>query len=263
MEQSRRSNEGPILKVEGITVQFGGLTALKNVSTSLRAGEIRGIIGPNGAGKTTFFNAITGFVPLQSGTVTFAGGSITGRKSYDIAELGVVRTFQRRGTIATLTALENVLTGCHRLMQEVGLGSICFRGRHFREAEREAIRTAEGMLKAVGIPDVSQQTASALSFGQQTLVEIARALVSRPKVLLLDEPAAGLSSLERDHLKTLLKSLPVTHGVSLIITDHIMDFLMDICESLTVLNFGEKLEEGTPAYIRSHPGVLEAYFGRA
>ncbi|HTU03452.1 MAG TPA: ABC transporter ATP-binding protein [Candidatus Sulfotelmatobacter sp.] len=262
MPPSTTSDGRPLIAVEGLTVQFGGLTALKNVSTQVARGEIRGIIGPNGAGKTTFFNAVTRFVPLKAGQVFFDGEDITHRKPHEIAELGIIRTFQKRATIGNLTALENVLTGCHRLMRDVTLWDIAVRSKRFCRSEGEAIRMAHEALEVVGIPGVADQQASELSFGQQTLVEIARALVSKPTLLLLDEPAAGLSAKEHEQVTQVLRSLPARHGVALIITDHVIDFVMEVCEKLTVLNFGEKLEEGDAAYIRNHPGVLEAYFGR-
>jgi branched-chain amino acid transport system ATP-binding protein len=262
MPASKASDPQTLFAVDHLTVQFGGLTALKNVSTKVARGEIRGIIGPNGAGKTTFFNAATGFVPLKAGQVFFAGDNITHMKPHEIAEKGIIRTFQRRATIGNLTALENVLTGCHRLMRDVTLWDISFRTRRFWRSEGEAIRMAHEALEAVGIPGVANQQASELSFGQQTLVEIARALVSKPTLLLLDEPAAGLSSKEHEQVTKVLRSLPAKHGVALIITDHVIDFVMEVCEKLTVLNYGEKLEEGDASYIRNHPGVLEAYFGR-
>ena len=262
MPQPKGNESSSLLRVDQLTVQFGGILALKSVSTEVRSGEIRGIIGPNGAGKTTFFNAVTGFVPLKAGKIFFADEDITHLKSHEIAEKGIIRSFQKRGTIANLTALENVLTGCHRLMRDVSLADICFRSRRFRDTEGEGIRMAQAALEAVGVPGVAHHRGSELPFGQQTLVEIARALVSKPTLLLLDEPAAGLSTKEREHLMEILTSLPAQHGVTLIITDHIIDFVMEICQKLTVLNFGEKLEEGDASYIRNHPGVLEAYFGR-
>jgi branched-chain amino acid transport system ATP-binding protein len=263
MPLSGKNDQDPVLRVEQVTVEFGGITALKNVSSEVGRGEIRGIIGPNGAGKTTFFNAVTGFVPLKAGQVVFEGETINHLRPHEIAERGVVRTFQKRGTIANLTALENVLTGCHRLMGNVTLRDICMRSKRFRDTERQGIRMALAALESVGIPGVANHPALELSFGQQTLVELARALVSKPTLLLLDEPAAGLSTKEREQIGEVLRCLPSRHGVTLIITDHIMDFVMEICGKLTVLNFGEKLEEGDAPYIRNHPGVLEAYFGRA
>ena len=251
-----------LLETAGVTVVFGGLTALKNVTVTVRAGEIRGIIGPNGAGKTTFFNAITRFVPIASGEVSFRGENITTLPAHAVAKRGVIRTFQKRGIIASLTVLENVLTGCHRMMGEMTLLDICFRTARFQKLEGEGIINANRALEAVGLAHAADKVAGELSFGEQTLIEIARALVSMPELLLLDEPAAGLSSTERNHLAQILKALPATQGVTIMVTDHIMDFLMQLCDNLTVLNFGEVLEEGTVDYIRHHPGVLEAYFGK-
>lgn len=262
MELSRPVIEGEVLSTEGITVEFGGLTALKGVSVKVKQGEIRGIIGPNGAGKTTFFNAVARFVPLRSGQVFLEGEDITDLPPHAAAKKGIIRTFQKRGTITSLTALENVLTGCHRMMDRMGLLDICFRTARFRSIEGGGISKAMDALDAVGLDRVHDKIAGELSFGEQTLIEIARALVSMPRVLLLDEPAAGLSASERDNLARILKSLPATQGVTIMVTDHIMEFLMQMCDSLTVLNFGEVLEEGSVDYIRHHPGVLEAYFGR-
>jgi ABC-type branched-subunit amino acid transport system ATPase component len=262
METSHPVTNNGILSTEGITVAFGGLTALKDVSVMVKEGEIRGIIGPNGAGKTTFFNAVTRFVPITSGAVRFRGENITALPAHAVAKKGVIRTFQKRGIIASLTALENVLTGCHRMMDEMTLLDICLRTARFKKIEGEGLAGANRALEAVGLPYAADKVAGELSFGEQTLIEIARALVSRPQLLLLDEPAAGLSSAERDNLAQILKSLPSTQGVTIMVTDHIMDFLMHMCDNLTVLNFGEVLEEGDVEYIRHHPGVLEAYFGR-
>jgi branched-chain amino acid transport system ATP-binding protein len=252
-----------IFRTEGVTVEFGGLTAVKDVSIKVAEGEIRGVIGPNGAGKTTFFNSVTRFVPLKSGAVYFRGEDITPLPPHAVAQKGVIRTFQKRGVIPSLTALENVLTGFHRNMGDLGFLDICLRTRKFRRIEGEGLLRAKGALEAVGIPDVLDKPAGELSFGEQTLIEVARALVSAPDLLLLAEPAAGLSSPERMNLAKILKALPASQGVTIMVTDHIMDFLLDICDNLTVLNFGEVLEEGDADYIRTHPGVLEAYFGKA
>jgi branched-chain amino acid transport system ATP-binding protein len=246
---------------EGITVKFGGLTALKNVNIKIGKGEIRGLIGPNGAGKSTFFNAVTNYVQKESGRVLFKGEDISNFETHKIAEKGITRTFQKRGILPDLTVLENVLTGYHRLMDDVRLWDICARTKKYKNGEREAIASARQGLELVGMSDISERGANDLSFGQQTLMEIAKALVSKPKLLLLDEPAAGLSSSEREHLRGVLTMLAREREISLIISDHIMDFVMGVCDDLTVLNFGEILAEGDKASIRRHRGVLEAYLG--
>jgi branched-chain amino acid transport system ATP-binding protein len=256
-----RDKESSFFKSSEIVVRFGGLTALDRVGLAVGENEIKGLIGPNGAGKTTFFNPVTGYIPPQSGEVFFQGEKITGLKPHEIAKKGIIRTFQKRGILPNLTALENVMMGYHRLMDEVTLWHIGLRLKKFKAMEREAVIRAREVLASVGIPEVADHIAKDLSFGQQTLVEIARALISSPKLLLLDEPAAGLSSSEREHLMEVLKRLVREHGVSLIISDHIMDFVMEICEQLVVLNFGEILAEGDGEYIRTHQGVLEAYLG--
>ncbi len=262
MDISPMTQNNEIFRTDRVTVEFGGLTALNGVSVKVEEGEIRGIIGPNGAGKTTFFNAVTRFVSLKSGEVFFKGENITNLPPHAVARKGIIRTFQKRGIISTLTAMENVLTGFHRMMGDLNLFDICLRTANFARIEREGILRANSALEAVGLLHAAGQPAGELSFGEQTLIEVARALVSMPTLLLLDEPAAGLSSAERTNLAEILKSLPRTQGVSIMVTDHIMEFLMDICDNLTVLNFGEVLEEGDVEYIRTNPGVLEAYFGK-
>lgn len=245
----------------GVGVKFGGLIALNNVNMRVGEQEIRGLIGPNGAGKSTFFNAITGFVKTQAGDVYFKGDQISGLASHQIAGRGIIRTFQKRGIFPELTALENVLVGSHRLMDEIGIFQIALRMKKYRSLEKQAIQQAMETLDSVGLNGVSNQLAKDLSFGQQTLVEVARALIARPKLLLLDEPAAGLSHSERDHLGKILRMLVDQQGISLILSDHIMDFLLDICEKITVLNFGEVIADGSTEEIRRNPIVLEAYMG--
>jgi branched-chain amino acid transport system ATP-binding protein len=261
MEMSGDKKKNAFFSTEGIVVNFGGLRALNNINIAIEEKEIRGLIGPNGAGKTTFFNVVTGYVQAEYGKIFFQGGSIGGFKPHEIAKRGIIRTFQKRGVLPYLTALENVLMGYHRLMEGMKLWDIAFRLRTFKSLEKEAIERAKEVLESVRMLEVSEQVVKDLSFGQQTLVEIARALISRPKLLLLDEPAAGLSSSERKHLIGILRMLAYNEGVTLIIADHIMDFVMEVCENLTVLNFGEILAEGNADYIRQHQGVLEAYLG--
>lgn len=261
MEMSSNVNGSTIFYSDGITVDFGGLRALNDVSISIGENEIRGLIGPNGAGKSTFFNVVTGYVKSTSGQTFFQGEDISNLGPHEVAKRGVIRTFQKRGIVPGLTVLENVLIGYHRLLPEMWLWHIGLRLRKFKILEKQAIDMALGAIESVGLHDCVDQLAGDLSFGQQTLVEIARALTSRPKLLLLDEPAAGLSSSEMMHVSELLKGLAQTHGVSLMISDHTMDFIMDVCQNLSVLNFGQILAEGTYEYIRQHPHVLEAYIG--
>jgi ABC-type branched-subunit amino acid transport system ATPase component len=261
MEKSTNKKNCSFFYTNKITVAFGGLAALTNVNIEIEKNEIRGLIGPNGAGKTTFFNVVSGYVQAKRGEIFFQGEEISALKPHEIAKKGIIRTFQKRGILPSLTALENVLLGYHRSMEAVKLWDIGFRLKKFGRLEMEAIQQAREALNYVGIGAVSDQVAKELSFGQQTLVEIARTLISKPRLLLLDEPAAGLSSVERDHVRSVLRTLVDEQGVSLIIADHVMDFVMEICEHLTVLNFGEILAEGDADYVRQHKGVLEAYLG--
>jgi branched-chain amino acid transport system ATP-binding protein len=250
-----------LFSAEGVVVKFGGLTALNDVNMRVGEHEIRGLIGPNGAGKSTFFNAITGYVKTQAGNIYFNGDKVSGLGSHQIASRGIIRTFQKRGIFPEMTALENVLVGSHRLMEGLGICQIALRMTKFRSLEKEAIQQAMETLESVGLHGISNQIAKDLSFGQQTLLEVARALVAKPKLLLLDEPAAGLSHNERDHLGEILRMLVNKQGMSLILSDHIMDFLLEVCEQITVLNFGEVLAEGGTQEIRRNPIVLEAYMG--
>ncbi len=261
METSKEQPNKTLFQTHGVTVNFGGLKALNGVSVAVGENEIRGLIGPNGAGKTTFFNVATGFIEPSSGDIFFQGENVSRLEPHEIAKRGMIRTFQKRGIFPELTALENVLVGYHRLLKDVKLWHIGFRLNPFQRLEKKAIGLALEVLDSVGLGDAAHHLAKDLSFGQQTLVEMARALIARPKLLLLDEPAAGLSSSERDHVSKILRSLAEEQGVSLMITDHVMDFVMDVCNHLTVLNFGEILAEGTADQIRQHPRVLEAYIG--
>lgn len=204
MEVSRDKRRNAFFHTHRIIVDFGGLRALNNISIAIGEHEIGGLVGPNGAGKTTFFNVVTGYVQAVSGEIFFQGGSIAGFKPHEIAKRGIIRTFQKRGILPNLTVLENLLLGYHRLMDGMKLWDIALRLETFKSLEREAIHRAREVLEFMKIPEVSDQVAKDLSFGQQTLVEIARALISRPKLLLLDEPAAGLSLSEREHLMEVL-----------------------------------------------------------
>jgi len=262
METYKSKREDYLFFSDGVGINFGGLRALNNVSIGIRQNEIRGLIGPNGAGKSTFFNIATGYIRASEGGIFFEGQNISGFKPHEITQKGIIRTFQKRGIIPSLTVLENVLIGYHRLLPEMKLWHIGLRLGRFKSLEGRAISEALEVIESVGLRDVSDHLARDLSFGQQTLAEIARALISKPRVLLLDEPAAGLSSSEREHLGQLLRALARSHGMSFVISDHVMDFVMDICENLSVLNFGEILAEGPAEYIRQHPRVLEAYIGR-
>jgi branched-chain amino acid transport system ATP-binding protein len=248
--------------MEDLTVNFGGLIAVKNVSMEVKKRGITGIIGPNGAGKTTLFNAITGFVKVASGEIKFERVNISGLKPHEIAGKGIIRTFQNGGIFPEMSVLENIMTGYDRLAR-VGAIKIALGLRLAKREEIEVRNKALEILRRLKIVDLIDYRTGDLSFGQQRLVEIGRALIADPKLLLLDEPGAGLSSAERGDLVTLLKGISEQQGIYILLTDHSMDFVMEICDYITVLNYGEKIGEGTPKEIQENAKVIEAYLGKS
>lgn len=250
-----------MLELDRVNVSFAGLQALSEVSFKLDAGQIGAVIGPNGAGKTTLFNVITGYVRPTSGAVRFSGTDLTGMPPYRISALGMRRTFQNGGAFGSMTVLENVLTG---LNQQTGgsLFSIALGLPSARRAERLALKKAEDLLALMGLSELADRVTGDLSSGQQRVVEITRALAAHTQLLLLDEPAIGLSGAEREHLMTVLRRL-AGEGISVLLVEHNIDIVMSISESIVVLNYGQVIAEGTPAEIRNHPAVLEAYLGHS
>ncbi len=250
-----------LLEVEAVSVVFGGLAALTEVSLSVQAGTVCAVIGPNGAGKTTLYNAISGYERPQAGVVRLDGHSVTGLPPHAISRLGLRRTFQNGGLFGEMTVLENVMVGADRATRSHVPGVLFALPRHRRE-ERRAVAEARAMLARVGIDRLVQARVRDLSFGQQRLVEITRALISRPRVLLLDEPAVGLSQAERDVLATTLRQL-ASEGIAVLLVEHVIDLVMAVSDRVMVLNFGRVLAEGTPAEVRADQAVLEAYLGSA
>ncbi len=250
------------LQTRGLSLSFGGIKALDGVDLDIGHGEIRGIIGPNGAGKTTLLNAICGNVTGVQGQVLLDGQALTGLKPNQIAERGLGRTFQTSMLFKGMTVLENVMTGLHQKMHTnvlaaaLGLPSVA-------SEEREARRRALSALEFVDMRAFAERDGAALSFGQQRLIEIARALVSEPKVLLLDEPAVGLSPPRVQELDRLLRRIRDERGVTIIMIEHVIRLVMGVCDTITVLSSGAKIAEGTGEQIISNPEVQRAYLGKA
>ncbi|MGM9967674.1 MULTISPECIES: ABC transporter ATP-binding protein [unclassified Rummeliibacillus] len=249
-----------VLKINHISKNFGGISALTDVSFSINEGEIYGLIGPNGAGKTTMFNLITNIFSPSSGEIIFKEDNITGIKPHKITEKGICRTYQNIRLFSQMSALENVMVGGH-CRSESGVMRSVFRTRYQRSEEKTLKENAEELLEIVGLIKYKDVLAENLAYGQQRRLEIARALASDPSLLLLDEPAAGMNENETDSLFDLIKQVQA-RGITVLIIEHDMPLVMKLCDRITVLNFGEKLAEGTPLEIQNNEAVIEAYLGK-
>jgi branched-chain amino acid transport system ATP-binding protein len=246
------------LRIDGVTVRFGGLTALEDVSLGVAPGEVVGVIGPNGAGKTTLFNIVCGFVRADEGEVTWAGRSLRSVRPHQLARLGIARTLQGVGLFAGLTAIENVMAGAERT-RRAGLASALF-GLPRSDRDERALRAAAlEALETLGVGDVADRLPDALPYPVQKRVALARALVSRPRLILLDEPAGGLGGDDMDELGERIRAL--RGDMAVLLVEHRVDLVMAVCDRVAVLDFGRLIAHGTPAEVRSDQRVVDAYLG--
>ena len=248
-----------LLRLSSVTKNFGGLSAVCDLSFDLEPGVIMGLIGPNGAGKTTVFNLITGIYRPETGDIFFNGRSLLKLPGHRRVAMGIARTFQTIRLFRNLSVLENVLAGCHCRMKAGVLGSM-FRLPARQREEREALRSALNVLELVGLGDRSEQLAKNLSYGNQRLLEIARALATGPRLLILDEPAGGMNEQETTRLVSLISGIR-DGGISVLLIEHDMTLVMRACERILVMEYGRRIAEGTPEEIRRDPRVVEAYLG--
>lgn len=249
-----------MLRVANLRRQFGGLTVLDDVSLEISRQGITGLIGPNGAGKTTFFNIITGLLAASAGHVEFDRQDITGLPAHALSRLGIARTFQNIRLFAAMSVLENVMTAMHGAL-DYGIGAV-FVGRRRRvEAERNARIRALELLATVGLADRAEELAANLPYGAQRRLELARALATNPRLLLLDEPVAGMNPHETAELMRLIRKLQSEDGLAILLIEHDMHFIMNICDRIAVLNFGRLIAYDTPERVRSMPEVVAAYLG--
>ena len=249
-----------LLQVENVGVRFGGLQALQGVDLEVQQGEIFGLLGPNGAGKTTLFNVISGLTAASSGSVRWRGASLDGLSSHRIARLGIARTFQNLRLFSSLSCLDNVLVGMHQHGRQPPLAAL-LQTQSFRRREAQLHQQALELLALFQLEAAAQQNAASLSYGDRRRLEMARALASRPQLLLLDEPAAGMNPAEKDELRELIRRIRDQFKLTVLIIEHHVPLMLGLCDRLAVLNFGQRISLGNPDQVRRDPAVIEAYLG--
>ena len=250
-----------LLQTTNVVKRFGGLTAVNDMTFELEQGSIASIIGPNGAGKTTFFNSLTGIYSPEEGQIDFNGRSLLGLRPDQVSERGISRTFQNIRLFGSMTVLENILVGMHTQLKQSGVDAL-LRTRKFHNEEKSAEKKASELMEFVGLGNVGNELARNLPYGGQRRIEIGRALAANPTLLLLDEPTAGMNPNETEDAIKLFRRIRDEKGVTVLLIEHDMRVVMNISERITVMDYGEKIAEGTPAEIRKNQRVIEAYLGR-